>query len=142
MGIKLQPFNEMPIWARLAFMAMIPKTYFYDYDSPRPVKPRAATDATIIGFERTGDIIWIHYTMVWPDAPHIQDGYIWPAEKVWSGDRKYDLTPLEDPTTFGELRDNRSYHQCYLPAHTHYVPFPFATCYAEGSWTWEEKYAR
>lgn len=142
-----KPLSEMPIWARLAFMEMIPKTYFWDEEM---TKPRVVQDAVITGFERFGDVIWIHYDIRWPAPNAGIHRYVWPCYMPWTRQKEkcgcwvkeYSLTPLNDPTAFNEKRDQRSYHLCDLPQHNDHVPFPYAQCYQYGAWTWESRYAR
>jgi len=132
-----KPLGEMPIWARLQFIDMIPKTYFWDEN---PTKSRKIQEATVTGFERFGDIVWIHFTLTWEYGKVHR--YIWPAVKDWGVDYGCILTPLTAPSAFFEPRDDRSYHLCDLsPGHHHHVPFPFLHCYQRGAWTWEGRYA-
>lgn len=138
---KQQPFSELPVWARLEFAKMIPETYFYDYEKTSPINPRKVQDAYVRWFERLGDVIWIHYEIEWPGEDAAR--YIAPLVKNWgANDSHYRLTPLSDPTAFAEIRDGRSYHLCNLPGHVHHIPFPFATCHDNGTWTWESRYSR
>lgn len=132
-----QPLSEMPIWARLAFMEMVPKTYFWD---EMMTKPQKARDAIVRGFTRQGDVIWIYYTIVWSGE---KIGlYICPACKPWEKSQRgfYMLDAMTDHTAFADKRDQRTYHLCDIPMHKHHVPFPFANCLEKGSWIWEWQY--
>ena len=73
--------RDLPIWARLAFIKMIPEVYFFD---EARTKPRRASEARISGFCRTGDLVEIYYELDWPDedlgpTSHL---YCWPVMKT------------------------------------------------------------
>jgi hypothetical protein len=82
----LRPLGEMPIWARLALMKMIPETYAY-YDSNGNNRlAREPWEATVQGFVRKGDTVWIYFKLDWDDDPQYNGQYVWPAIK--SGSRQ------------------------------------------------------
>lgn len=74
---EMQPFEQMPIWARLAFMEMVPKTYSWDEEFKRP---RRSDEAVVYGFYRDSDVVWISFELSWED-PTIAHLYLWPVEK-------------------------------------------------------------
>ena len=80
----LRPLSEMPIWARLKFAEMVPKTYFWNENL---TDPRHPAEAEITGFVRINDTVVIYYTLEWLDHMMVIDGvkvtpyYIWPAHK-------------------------------------------------------------
>jgi hypothetical protein len=74
----LQKFSQMPIWARLAFAEMIPETYFWNEDM---TDPRHPAEATVLGFHREDNVIWISFDLDWDDD--VDRGiYIWQTVKT------------------------------------------------------------
>lgn len=83
---EIRPLSEMPVWARLMFMKMIPETYFLDYEKTEPSVRRRVCEATVYGFTRKEDTVFVLFTLPWPEeingsAEIIDDHYIYPADK-------------------------------------------------------------
>src|SRR5450756_2732939 len=55
-----QPLSEMPIWARLAFAEMIPKTHF---GNENMTDPRHVAETEVIGFIRIEYTIWLYFVL-------------------------------------------------------------------------------
>jgi len=73
-----QPLSEMPIWARLAFAEMIPKTHF---GNENMTDPRHVAETEVIGFIRIEDTIWLYFVLDWGDEEDRRPNYIWIVDK-------------------------------------------------------------
>jgi hypothetical protein len=130
-----QSLSEMPIWARLAFAVMVPRTYFRGkYEIPRK-----ASEAVVTGFYRNGNVIWISYYF-----PDWEGGYLWPAIKNWNQDWYNKdvyhclLDPSVDPTAFLDDKTGIWFHRCDYAGrshftHDHHVSYPHHNCYDPGA---------
>ena len=126
--LPLQPFSEMPVWARLGFANMISINYTVDEEGLIPLTmDRVIAD----GFKRTGDTIWVYYKITWGNQ---EETYIGPVYKEGHPD-------FVDPTAFYEEEDGVLYHLCEAPMHSHNIPISFDICYEDGAWTWESLYS-
>jgi hypothetical protein len=84
---EFQKPDDIPVWALLEFIRMVPKTYRWEQN---PATPRYAHEATITSFQREDggllwgimDVVWIYYTMDWIVGDRIMTlEYVWPAIK-------------------------------------------------------------
>lgn len=70
----LESFSNLPIWARLDFMQVIPKIYFWEGN---PENPRKMSEITVTGFERVNpSFIRIYFSMVWIVAGIYDDRFM------------------------------------------------------------------
>ena len=58
---RLDRLKNMPIWARLKFADVLPKTYYFADEQDKLVVK--LPEIFFYGFERVGDVIWVWYSV-------------------------------------------------------------------------------
>lgn len=74
--MELQPYSEMPVWARLQFMKLFPGTYYWEGN---PEDPRRMDEILVHGFSRTkwdDNLIDVKFTMDWIDKVYGEEMYV------------------------------------------------------------------
>jgi hypothetical protein len=79
---ELRPYSEMPVWARLQFMKVIPERY----TSGDGYIPCKMSEVTVLGFHRmTRNMIYVYFTLDWIcDDQVVITSYQEPLYKMFS----------------------------------------------------------